>query len=430
MSVVVQNSAGWFLDACSFIDQGHSSCMRYSKDGKQSGFKCCFKRQCFRANKSYCSAHASAVTDGGMADVLPNSDKLPKKRKRKQREPNQGEVYSRAFHEKSRNVILKGTQSLVEAARSLGHLSGQTDTVEEPLPAPECGFAALCEMAKELPLVEEEGLCSQPLVAGDGSTSHVDLFSRLTENSSDQALVVTLMGQEYVIPQNSAFLLSDFVRIQPLVQYGRNFDLIVIDPPWENKSVKRSRRYSSLPSTQLKRLPIPLLSSPNCLVVTWVTNRQSHLQFVCDELYPHWGVEVVAQWFWVKVTTSGEYVFPLDSPHKKPYEVLVLGRCADKSTSPLETSQVEDQRVIVSVPSALHSQKPSLSDVLRPYIGAEAKCLELFARNLQPGWTSWGNEVLKFQHTSYFTMMQTGDQGDAEAPENSANNHPQKKTID
>lgn len=106
----------------------------------------------------------------------------------------------------------------MEAARSLGHLSGQTDTVEEPLPALECGIAALCEMAKELPLVEEEGLCSQPLVAGDGSTSHVDLFSRLTENSSDQALVVTLMGQEYVIPQNSAFLLSDFVRIQPLVQ--------------------------------------------------------------------------------------------------------------------------------------------------------------------------------------------------------------------
>lgn len=32
-----------------------------------------------------------------------------------------------------------------------------------------------------------------------------------------------------------------------------------------------------------------------------------------------------------QVTTTGEYVFPLDSPHKKPYEVLVLGRCTDKS---------------------------------------------------------------------------------------------------
>lgn len=27
-----------------------------------------------------------------------------------------------------------------------------------------------------------------------------------------------------------------------------------------------------------------------------------------------------------QVTKSGEFVFPLDSPHKKPYEVMVLGR--------------------------------------------------------------------------------------------------------
>lgn len=55
---------------------------------------------------------------------------------------------------------------------------------------------------------------------------------------------------------------------------------------------------------------------------------------------------------------------------------------------------------------------PIPTEVLRPYIGADAKCLELFARNLQPGWTSWGNEVLKFQHTAYFTLTQMSDQGD------------------
>lgn len=48
-------------------------------------------------------------------------------------------------------------------------------------------------------------------------------------------------------------------------------------------------------------MPIPLLASPNCLVVTWVTNRPSHLRFVRDELFPHWGVEVVAEWLWIKV---------------------------------------------------------------------------------------------------------------------------------
>lgn len=45
-----------------------------------------------------------------------------------------------------------------------------------------------------------------------------------------------------------------------------------------------------------------------------------------------------------------------------------------------------------------------VAEVLKPYVGAEAKRLELFARSLQPGWTSWGNEVLKFQHISYFDV--------------------------
>jgi len=36
-------------------------------------------------------------------------------------------------------------------------------------------------------------------------------------------------------------------------------------------------------------------------------------------------------------------------------------------------------------------------DVLAPYLPENPQCLELFARNLTPGWTSWGNEVLNFQ---------------------------------
>ncbi|XP_051796594.1 N(6)-adenine-specific methyltransferase METTL4 isoform X1 [Acanthochromis polyacanthus] len=419
MSVLFHSNRGWFVDPRSLIDRGYSPCIRW-RETQKSHVKCRFKRQCFQILKSYYNVSASAAVDGGNKEMLQKTEKPPKKRKRKHSELNQGEVDSQAFHEKVRSVILEGTRSLVDSVRSLGYLNEETDAVKEPLPSQECRLAALCEMAKELPLVddEEQESCSQSLVAEDGCSSHADLFSRLTENRMDWAAVVTLMGEEYVIPPHTAFLLSDFIRIQPLVHYGRMFDLVVMDPPWENKSVKRSRRYSCLPSSQLKRLPVPLLASPNCLVVTWVTNRPSHLRFVRDELYPHWGVEVVAEWFWVKVTTSGQFVFPLDSPHKKPYEMLVLGRyrpSVDASTSPSETSEVpvEDQRLIVSVPSALHSQKPSLSEVLKPYVGAEAKCLELFARSLQPGWTSWGNEVLKFQHTSYFTLTPADDGADA-----------------
>jgi len=118
-----------------------------------------------------------------------------------------------------RSVVLEGTESLVDSARSLGYLTGGTDTVDEPLPSQECSLAALCEMAKGLPLVadEEQEACVQLLVAEDGRTSHVDLFSRVTESRADWATVVPLMGEEYVIPPHTAFLLSDVTRIQPLV---------------------------------------------------------------------------------------------------------------------------------------------------------------------------------------------------------------------
>ncbi|KAM4841312.1 N(6)-adenine-specific methyltransferase METTL4 isoform 3-T8 [Thomomys bottae] len=192
----------------------------------------------------------------------------------------------------------------------------------------------------------------------------------------------------------------------------KKFDLIVIDPPWQNKSVKRSNRYSYLSSLQIKQIPIPELAAPHCLVVTWVTNRQKHLRFVKEELYPSWSVEMLAEWHWVKITTSGEFVFPLDSLHKKPYEVLILGRVQEKTALPLRNTDVKvlpipDHKLIVSVPCVLHSHKPPLAEVLKDYIKTDGECLELFARNLQPGWTSWGNEVLKYQHMDYFMTVES-----------------------
>lgn len=63
-------------------------------------------------------------------------------------------------------------------------------------------------------------------------------------------------------------------------------------------------RYSCLSPQQIKRMPIPKLAAADCLVVTWVTNRQKHLCFVKEELYPSWSVEVIAEWYWVKVSSE------------------------------------------------------------------------------------------------------------------------------
>ncbi|NXG68723.1 METL4 protein, partial [Baryphthengus martii] len=339
---------------------------------------------------------------------------IPQKRKRKG-VFNQGELEALEYHAKVRKLILEGTLCLVQEGlrsgflqRPAAELGGERSTVPRHAG---CGLAELCDMAKQLP-AGNDGARRAVHVLGEETSAlpEQDLLSCVTENSSDHARILVLMGQKYLVPPKSRFLLSDISRLQPLLDYKKKYDVIVIDPPWENKSVKRSNRYSHLSSWEIKHIPVPALAAPHCLVVTWVTNRQKHLRFVKDELYPHWSVKTLAEWHWVKITRAGEFVLPLDSLHKKPYEVLVLGRAEGDAKEALRKAEdvppVPEHQLIVSVPCVLHSHKPPLAAVLAEFVKPDTECLELFARNLQPGWTSWGNEVLKFQHVDYFTPLQ------------------------
>ncbi|KAF5895761.1 methyltransferase-like protein 4, partial [Clarias magur] len=412
MSVVQSDDGGWLLDACSFINAGFRRCYSVNK----GHFRCWFRKQYFELLKPHIVSQSSTECERGAppdtqsqeaGDARNELKTTRKKRKRKRSELNQGELDAKVHHEKVRLLVLEGTRSLLEAGHLCGYLTEDLNAVPiKQSPVHECQLAALCDMAKQLLNMENSAGPHVQAVNGHADLdAHLDLFSCLTENPDDCAREVLLMGETYFLPPRCRFLLSDITCLQPLIRSGDKYDLIVLDPPWENKSVKRSNRYSFLPSSQLQQLPVPVLSAVGCVVVTWVTNRPRHLRFVREELYPHWGVTLLAEWLWVKVTKKGELVFPLDSPHKKPYEVLLLGRFCYNSDSATrsEVCEIPDRRLIISIPSSLHSQKPALSDVLKPYIRPNAKCLEMFARNLQADWTSWGNEVIKFQHHSYFT---------------------------
>ncbi|KAM7316302.1 hypothetical protein ACRRTK_024984 [Alexandromys fortis] len=319
---------------------------------------------------------------------------------------------------KIRELILGGSLQLIQEGLKSGVLCPVVETQHGnsgriPLALDACNLSELCEMAKHLPSLEDTHLQTLPLAEDDMSVIELDLSSQVIENNASFSRMINLMGQKYLLPPNSSFLLSDISCMQPLLNCSKTFDVIVIDPPWQNKSVKRSSRYNCLSPQQIKHMPVPKLAAADCLVVTWVTNRQKHLRFVKEELYPSWSVEVIAEWYWVKITRSGEFVFPLDSPHKKPYECLVLGRFREKSALVLRSPDVKvppvpDGKLIVSVPCLLHSHKPPLAEVLKDYIKPGGQCLELFARNLQPGWMSWGNEVLKFQHVDYFNALESG----------------------
>ncbi|NXF36480.1 METL4 protein, partial [Nyctibius bracteatus] len=447
MSVVHRLAAGWLVDHLSFINQcAYEICDSFaypggvtidtavtatgdchatsafaatssSRDGpgdaieterKTAKARYMFREEFFDISKPHIAAALEAQLWQGYPEV-----NLSEKRKRKC-VFNQGEVDALEYHSKVRKLIWEGTLHLVQEGLKSGFLHPTTEELscrKNVVPGHiGCGLAELCEMAKQFPAVNESDHQAVHVLDDETTIPEQDLLSCVTENSSNCAKTVVLMGQKYLVPPKSSFLLSDISRLQPLLNYKKKYDVIVIDPPWENRSVKRSNRYSYLSSWQIKQIPVPALAAPNCLVVTWVTNRQKHLRFVKDELYPHWSVKTLAEWHWVKITRAGEFVLPLDSLHKKPYEVLVLGRVQGDLKEAFRKSEdvlpLPEHKLIVSIPCSLHSHKPPLTAVLAEFIKPDVKCLELFARNLQPGWTSWGNEVLKFQHVDYFTLLQ------------------------
>ncbi|KAL0043140.1 hypothetical protein WJX79_010360 [Trebouxia sp. C0005] len=267
-----------------------------------------------------------------------------------------------------------------------------------------------------------------------------NLFDTVIWNEDSTERLGHAFGSAVLIPAQATFLLSDIKRLKPLLpgtgQSG--FHCIVLDPPWENKSAKRGSKYPTLPSRDLKAIPLQkLMHQEGCLVAMWVTNRERHHRFIHEELLPHWGLLHVATWFWLKVTNAGELVSPLEVAHRRPYEVLILLKpIHHPSSKQLPPSHVVQHQTLhkdsvstsmsdeggrdiaafadppaskyqaseakLSSSSGQHSRKPQLAHLLRPCLPAKPKCLEMFARELTSGWTSWGNQVLQFQHMHHF----------------------------
>uniref|UniRef100_A0A8B9NVS4 Methyltransferase like 4 n=1 Tax=Apteryx owenii TaxID=8824 RepID=A0A8B9NVS4_APTOW len=239
-------------------------------------------------------------TEGDIGDLVASARK---KRKRKC-VFNQGELDALEYHTKIRELIWEGTLHLVQEGLKSGFLHCTTTKLSRSknvVPGHVgCGLAELCEMAKQFPAINDSDHQAVQAIDDETFIPEQDLLSCVTENNSNCAKMIVLMGQKYLVPPKSSFLLSDISCLQPLLNYKKKYDVIVMDPPWENKSVKRSNRYGHLSSWQIKQIPVSALAAPNCLVVTWVTNRQKHLRFVKDELYPHWSVKTLAEWHWVK----------------------------------------------------------------------------------------------------------------------------------
>lgn len=430
-----------------------------------------------------------------------------KKCKKRCQTLNEGEELQQKYYSEIQHVLSSCYKILFETGYEIQYFPVLQEGQEQSVSMCSVDLAGLCNLDRMIASTEDMQVID--LNKGVPVVHDINVFGNIIYNSSSHDIQMVCWGQTFVVPRLSSFVLSDISKVHLLIQNSsrHHYNLIVIDPPWENRSAIRGKKYQWLEWKQMLQLPIRELSAVGGLVAVWVTNKRKLVNWVKKTLFPQWGVTSVAEWIWLKVTTKGEYVFPIDSLHKKPYEILLIGRTQqnnrqvtgnivifddkqlisnpqssndynsfmkkhiesskelrlgecefseedepktkrqkvsgielftnledeivsksetnsdvpeksqkssrhesvdeklenlkDKPTSipcSLESiSSLPPNYVFMCIPSAVHSQKPYLGDILRKYVGEDINGLELFARNLLPCWTSWGNEVLKFQ---------------------------------
>jgi N6-adenosine-specific RNA methylase IME4 len=147
----------------------------------------------------------------------------------------------------------------------------------------------------------------------------------------------------------------------------------------------------------LQDVPITSHLCPGGLVAVWTTNKPSIVELLTSRggLFEQWGLQLAAEWTWVKMTASGEPLFDVDSSWRKPWETLLIAKKIGSKEPRVPN------KMILAVPD-VHSRKPGLRAMFQPILGQGYKGLEVFARNLTAGWWSWGDEVLKFQSSRYW----------------------------
>lgn len=230
-------------------------------------------------------------------------------------------------------------------------------------------------------------------------------------------------SQEYqfTLPPKCTFFLNDcdhpddfrssFRKITNESNLSRHFNLVLLDPPWPNRSAKRKGAYEQIGGMPYLRKMLLKMDLDNylehdALVGIWITNKSALRDHILGPggLFETWNVGLIEEWIWIKTTSKGEPIFEIDDAMRKPYEVLLLGRAAPNAWTTMRHAPVPRKKVIAAVPD-IHSRKPCLKELLEPYMldPTDYSALEIFSRSLVSGWMSWGNEVLKYNSGIYWT---------------------------
>lgn len=172
------------------------------------------------------------------------------------------------------------------------------------------------------------------------------------------------------------------------------YDVIYADPPWRMKNTKTggsmksgaAQKYSVMNMRDLCALPVNDLCNKNAVLFMWwlAAMPEQALQLV-----DAWGfkLKTMTGFVWNKTTVKGTPHFGMGFYTRAGSEsclIAVKGKWKPSSHS---------VRSVVTEPVRGHSKKPMGVARGIEELSGDVPRIELFARDIKPGWDVWGNEV-------------------------------------
>ncbi|KAF2348533.1 MT-A70-like [Trinorchestia longiramus] len=152
-------------------------------------------------------------------------------------------------------------------------------------------------------------------------------------NAGDACTTVTDEEGGFIMPPRCSYYQTDVRHMTRALPNDLKFKVIVMDPPWWNKHVKRAKKsrgdhhgYEMMTVSELLDLPLRPLLVPDSVVLVWATNNRTTLRHFILQVQERWSLQVRQSIFWIKVTQEGIPVtsFQEGNAGKLPYERLFV----------------------------------------------------------------------------------------------------------
>lgn len=166
----------------------------------------------------------------------------------------------------------------------------------------------------------------------------------------------------------------------------KQYDVLVVDPPWEVKKIHRDCRpnqvemgYPMMSIDEITRLPLPEICKENSVCFLWTIQKYIERSF---SILREWGFKYLLTLTWDK--GNGLCLFGF---HWRTEFVLV----GYKGNLPMYPSQPTMPSLLNSSSGRNHSTKPQVFYDYAETFGQDR--IDIFARRQRMGWDVYGNEV-------------------------------------